>query len=162
MAFEGSYLWQLRQKIGTELVLVPAAQVLVFDDAERLLLMLRSDTRRWGLPAGCAEPGSTFALTAVRELEEETGLSVAPADLEPFGCVSSPELHSVTYPNGDRIHAFAMCFAARTWSGVPEPRDGEALELSFFATLPEQRHTQVDESIGLWRAYKETGKFQVS
>lgn len=162
MAFEGSYLWQLRQKIGTELVLVPAAQVLVFDDAERVLLMRRSDTGWWGLPAGSAEPGSTFALTAVRELQEETGLRVDQDDLEPFACVSQPDVHSVVYPNGDRIHAFAVCFAARTWSGALEPQDGEALELGFFGTLPEQRHAQVDESVGLWRAYRETGKFQVS
>ncbi|MGW5365480.1 hypothetical protein [Actinopolymorpha pittospori] len=37
-------------------------------------------------------------------------------DLEPFACVSDPARHAVTYPNGDQVHAFALCFAVRTWS----------------------------------------------
>ena len=109
-----------------------------------------------------AEPGSTFALTAVRELEEETGLCVAVDDLEPFGCVSNPDLHSVTFGNGDRVHAFTLCFAVRTWTGTLAPLDGEALELGFFADLPEDRHAQVDETVALWAAYGASGRFQVS
>ncbi|WP_020579030.1 NUDIX domain-containing protein [Actinopolymorpha alba] len=162
MGFEGSYLWRLRQKIGTDLVVVPAAQVLAFDRDDRLLLIRRSDTGRWGLPAGSAEPGSTFALTAVSELEEETGLRADPADLEAFGCVSHPDLSSVTYPNGDQVHSFAICFVAHRWSGSPRPVDGEALEVAFFADLPEDRHDHVDETLGLWKAFQETGRFQVS
>jgi 8-oxo-dGTP pyrophosphatase MutT (NUDIX family) len=136
VGFEGSYLWQLRRKIGSDLVVVPAAQILVIDSDERFLLIRRSDTGRWGLPAGSAEPHSTFALTAVRELEEETGLRAKVTDLEPFACVSDPGRHAVTYPNGDQVHVFALCFAVRTWTGTLQPLDGEALDLRFFADPP--------------------------
>ncbi|MEQ4204474.1 NUDIX domain-containing protein [Actinopolymorpha sp. B17G11] len=162
MGFEGSYLWRLRRKIGSELVVVPGAQVLVIDSDDRLLLIRRSDTGRWGLPAGSAEPHSTFALTAVRELEEETGLRAEVADLEPFACVSNPDRYAVTYPNGDQVHAFALCFAVRTWTGALHPLDGEALDLRFFTDLPDQRHDQVDETLRLWHAYGRTGRFQVA
>jgi 8-oxo-dGTP pyrophosphatase MutT (NUDIX family) len=39
----------------------------------------------WELPGGGAEPGETYAQTAVRELREETGLIVDAADVEPPG-----------------------------------------------------------------------------
>ncbi|MGW5366375.1 NUDIX domain-containing protein [Actinopolymorpha pittospori] len=160
MGFEGSYLWRLRQKIGSELVVVPGAQVLVIDPDDRLLLIRRSDTGRWALPAGTAEPHSSFALTAVRELEEETGLRAEMTDLEPFACVSNRG--PFTYPNGDEVHAFALCFVVRTWTGELHPLDGEALELRFFTDLPDQRHDEVDVTLGLWHAYRRTGRFQVA
>jgi 8-oxo-dGTP pyrophosphatase MutT (NUDIX family) len=160
VGFEGSYLWRLRQKIGSELVLVPAAQVLVIDSDGRFLLIRRSDTGWWGLPAGCAEPHSTFALTAVRELEEETGLHADEADLEPYACSSSTG--PITYPNGDQLQGFAMCFAVRTWTGDLRPIDGEALDLRFFAEPPEQCHDEVGNAHRLWRAYCRTGRFQVA
>jgi ADP-ribose pyrophosphatase YjhB (NUDIX family) len=160
VGFEGSYVWQLRQKIGNDLLLLPAADVLAFDDAERLLLMRRADTGCWSVPGGCAEPGTTFAQTAVRELEEETGLRVDPAGLEPFASHSDPAVK--TYPNGDQVQAFLMCFAAFTWTGTLRPVDGEALELGFFARqeLPEDRNPYVDEVLSLWDAYRKTGRFQ--
>ena len=160
MGFEGSYLWRLRQKIGSELVVVPAAQILVIDSDDRFLLIRRSDTGWWGLPSGCAEPHSTFALTAVRELEEETGLRAEETDLEPFACSSSAG--PITYPNGDQVHGFAMCFAVRNWTGDLRPLDGEALDLSFFAELPDQCHDEVKETLDLWQAYCRTGRFQVA
>nr|WP_202890171.1 NUDIX domain-containing protein [Actinopolymorpha rutila] len=150
----------MRQKIGSELAVVPAAQVLVIDSDDRFLLIRRSDTGWWGLPAGNAEPHSTFALTAVRELEEETGLRAEVGDLEPFACESSAG--PFTYPNGDQVHAFALCFAVRTWTGDLRPLDGEALDLRFFAEVPDQCHEQVAETLRLWRAYCRTGRFQVA
>jgi 8-oxo-dGTP pyrophosphatase MutT (NUDIX family) len=41
----------------------------------------RADGRMWDLPGGHAEAGETPAHTAVRELKEETGISVLPATL---------------------------------------------------------------------------------
>ncbi|MEQ4208440.1 NUDIX domain-containing protein [Actinopolymorpha sp. B17G11] len=159
MGFEGSYLWRLRQKVGNELLLLPGAEVLAFDDAERLLLMRRADTGRWSVPGGCAEPGSTFAQTAIRELEEETGLRADPSGLEPFASVSDS---TTTYPNGDKVQAFVMCFAVFRWTGALTPCDGEALELSFFAPqeLPDDRNPYVDEALSLWNAYRKNGRFQ--
>jgi 8-oxo-dGTP pyrophosphatase MutT (NUDIX family) len=158
---EGSYVWRLRQALGTDTLLLPGATVLVLDADERVLLMRRRDTGRWGLPGGGAEPGSSFASTALRELEEETGLGAVAADLEAFACVSEPDLAVKTYPHGDRVHAFDMCFAVRRWTGDLRPVDGEAVALEFFADLPEQRNEYVDVVVGTWRAYEETGRFQV-
>jgi ADP-ribose pyrophosphatase YjhB (NUDIX family) len=160
---EGSYVSRLRQVLGTDTLMLPGAAIVVLDPGGRILLMRRSDTGRWGLPGGGAEPGSSFAQTALRELEEETGLHAGADDLEAFACVSDPAREATKIcPNGDRVHAFELCFAVRRWTGDLSPVDGEALELEFFAELPEQRNGFVDVVVTLWRAYEETGRFQVS
>ncbi len=56
------------------------AQVAVWDDRGRLLMQergpdFRSDPSRWGLPGGSREGDETPRENALRELEEETGLT---------------------------------------------------------------------------------------
>ena len=64
-----------------------AMRVLLVDDRERLLLFRDSDPgmtpvpRWWMTPGGGVEPGESDVEAAVRELFEETGVSVAPAHL---------------------------------------------------------------------------------
>jgi 8-oxo-dGTP pyrophosphatase MutT (NUDIX family) len=57
----------------------------IVTDGERVLLGHATRSPRWDIPKGLAEPGESLAATAVRELEEETGLTVAEADLRPLG-----------------------------------------------------------------------------
>ena len=59
MPFEGSYLWRLRQKVGSDLVLMPGAMVFLVRDDGAVLFTRRVDNGLWCLPAGGAEEGST-------------------------------------------------------------------------------------------------------
>lgn len=55
-----------------------AAAIAVVVRGERLLLVRRShkpDAGRWGFPGGKIEPGETVIAAALRELDEETGVS---------------------------------------------------------------------------------------
>lgn len=61
-------LGQITPKVG--------ASAAIFDDEGRILLMLRTDDRRWCLPCGWVEPNESPANCAVREAREETGLQV--------------------------------------------------------------------------------------
>jgi 8-oxo-dGTP pyrophosphatase MutT (NUDIX family) len=45
----------------------------------------RIDPEKWGLAGGHVEPGEDFETAAYRELEEETGVRLAPGTLTPFG-----------------------------------------------------------------------------
>jgi 8-oxo-dGTP pyrophosphatase MutT (NUDIX family) len=58
----------------------PAARVLVFDPAGRLLLLQARDATShhvwWVAPGGGLEAGESFETAAVREVEEETGLAI--------------------------------------------------------------------------------------
>ncbi|WP_431935102.1 NUDIX hydrolase [Micromonospora sp. RP3T] len=63
-----------------------AARVLLIDAAGRVLLFEGSDPARpghryWFTPGGGLDPGETPAQGAARELAEETGLRLAPAEL---------------------------------------------------------------------------------
>jgi 8-oxo-dGTP pyrophosphatase MutT (NUDIX family) len=57
----------------------------VVGDGERILLGHATLSPRWDIPKGEAEPGEDFAAAAVRELREETGLSVPPEELVALG-----------------------------------------------------------------------------
>lgn len=63
-----------------------AARVLLVDGADRLLLFhgydpARPDHRYWLTPGGGLDPGESAAVGAARELAEETGLRLSPAEL---------------------------------------------------------------------------------
>ncbi len=163
MAYAGSYLWQLRQAIGSELVLIPGAMVVLQRDDGRILLTKRADDGTWCLPAGAAEPGGSFARTAVEELAEEAGIEVAESDLIPFCCLSEAELHTIHYPNGDVTHCFALGFMAERWKGEPRPDREESTEVRFveLSNLPDPIHPPTTHALELLGAYLDSGRFQV-
>lgn len=165
MGFVGSYLWRLRQKVGSDLVLMPGAMVVARDAEGRVLLTRRVDDGTWCLPAGGAEEGAGFAETAAAELREETGLEVAAGDLRAFACLSRPDLHTIEYGNGDVTHCFAVCFLAERWSGAPRADGEEVAELGFFSleAPPEPLHAPSATALELYRRYLgRGGEFQVS
>ena len=41
-------------------------------------------------------------------------------DLVPFATFSDPVAHLLIYPNGDQVHAFALCFWVRVDDQVPK------------------------------------------
>lgn len=163
MAFTGSYLWRLRQEVGSELVLMPGAMVVPQRADGRVLLTKRGDSGEWCLPAGAAEEGGSFAQTAIDELAEEAGIAVTAQDLIPFGCLSAAETHTIHYPNGDVTHCFAMCFLVREWTGEPTPDQAESIAVRFVEPddLPEPMHEPSVHALALFQAYLESGAFLV-
>jgi 8-oxo-dGTP pyrophosphatase MutT (NUDIX family) len=158
----GSYVWELRQKVGSRQLLLPGAQVLVLGAHGTALFQRRVDNGVWELPAGACEPGQSFADTAVAELFEETGILANSADLIAFASLSEPELHQLEYPNGDKVHAFALCFVLERWQGNVLPEKSEVSEIAFFplTEVPSPTHPPTLEVIRLYRRYRETGAFQ--
>src|SRR4029450_6763275 len=53
---------------------VPSANVVVTDDAGRVLVIHRTDNGNWALPGGALDLGESLVQTAVREVKEETGI----------------------------------------------------------------------------------------
>ena len=163
MPFEGSYLWRLRQKVGSTTVLHPGAMVFLEREDGAVLFTRRVDNGLWCLPAGGAEEGSSFGDTAITELREETGLVVDPADLIPAACFSDAARHTLHYPNGDVAHYFSMFFLARRWEGEPVPDGEESLEIRFGdpADPPQPFEDSTSRVLDLLLAYLRTGAFQV-
>jgi 8-oxo-dGTP pyrophosphatase MutT (NUDIX family) len=164
MPFEGSYLWRLRQKVGSQTVLHPGAMVFLEREDGRILFTRRVDNGLWCLPAGGAEEGSSFGDTAITELREETGVVADPSELVAFACLSAAALHPITYPSGDVTHCFAMLFLARRWTGDPRPDNVETSEMLWadIASPPTPLEPPAIEALRLFAAYRESGDFQVS
>lgn len=65
--------------------LVFAAMVLLDDGHGRYAVAFSPRREEWGAPGGWREEGESVADCAVREVLEETGVQVPPADLRPVG-----------------------------------------------------------------------------
>ncbi|MGA4844492.1 NUDIX domain-containing protein [Streptomyces sp. G45] len=162
MTYTGSYIWSLRQQVGSRTLLVPGAQVLLLDADGRGLFQQRVDNGVWELPAGACEEGGDFADAAVRELAEETGLRVERDDLEAFASLSDPDVHTLTYPNGDVTHCFALCFVARRWTGELAPGADEVRQAAFapLDAPPHPLHPPTAVVLALYEKYRTEGRFQ--
>lgn len=77
----------------------PSVLVLVLIFAqERLLLMRRGIAPYlgcWAPPGGFVENGESLEQAAVREVEEEVGITLAPSELIPNGIISLPALNQI-------------------------------------------------------------------
>jgi len=162
MGFEGSTLWSVRQKVGTDLVLWPGASVVVVHGDERVLLAKRLDNGTWAIPGGGAERGSSFTDTALSELREEVGLDADPADLVAFASISRVDNHLETYPNGDVTHYFGLWFELRRWRGEPVGDSEEMGEIAWadLDDLPEPLLRSTRVGFDLYRNWRESGRFQ--
>ena len=113
----------------------------IFDDAGRILLSRRRDYDVWNLPGGGVRAGETPWEAAVREVREETGLSVAVERLS--GIYQKPARQ-----------AFVFAFRCRVTGGRLQPTR-EAAEHRAFALddlpemlLPKHRERIADAAAG--------------
>ena len=86
----------------------------IFDNQGRVLLTKRRDNGQWCLPSGGVEPGESVAEACVREVLEETGLSVRVKRL--VGVYSHPDQLAV-YPDGNKTHFIVLHFEAEITGG---------------------------------------------
>jgi 8-oxo-dGTP pyrophosphatase MutT (NUDIX family) len=164
VSFADSYLGKLRQRVGSDLVLMPGAMVVVERPDGQILVTKRGDDGDWCLPAGAAEVDGSFAKTAIDELAEEVGLTVASEDLVPFGTLSDAAAHTIHYPNGDVTHCFAVLFLARRWTGEPRVDGDEAVEARFVepSSLPSPMRASAATAVELYREYLASDRFQLA
>ncbi|NGO46001.1 NUDIX domain-containing protein [Streptomyces ureilyticus] len=130
---------------------VLVAAVIVHDKAaNRVVLLQRGPDAKfaqgmWDLPVGKSEPGEPITETAVRELYEETGLTVKPESLTVAHVIH--RAWGVEAPNG----FLTVVFAAHEWTGEPENRephkhaqvcwvDADAIPKEFVATTASALH----------------------
>lgn len=101
--------------------LVPSVNVVVTDDAGRILMIRRTDNDNWAVPGGAIDLGESLPDAAIRETREETGITCEITGL--VGTYTDPR-HVLLYTsNGEARQEFSIVLTARPVSGEPTPSD---------------------------------------
>lgn len=118
--------------LGGRTLLVAAAYVALRRDDEVLLHLRQGTGYRdgyWALLAGHVEPGESAHEAAVREAEEEAGVTIDPADLVPLSVLHRFERGGPAVEQ--RVDFF---FSATAWSGDPQVQEPDkAAAMAWFA-----------------------------
>ena len=102
----------------------------IFDESrEKVLLTKRADNGLWCLPSGGMEPGESVEETIVREVWEETGLTVRVLRLT--GVYSDPDW-LVVYNDDTAVQIVALSFEVEIVAGEPGLSD-ETSDWGYFS-----------------------------
>lgn len=97
--------------------LVPSVNVVVVDDDGRVLMIRRTDNDNWAVPGGAIDLGESMVHAAVRETQEETGVTCEVTGL--VGIYTDPK-HVIHYTSDDEVRQeFSIVLTARPISGEP-------------------------------------------
>jgi len=134
------------------------ASYILFIKDEQVLLSRRFQTGfedgNYSLPAGHTEPGETFTVALIREIEEETGVELSPEH------VTVSHIMHRRAVSRENIDVF---FVAKNWTGTPKNLEPEKCDdLSWFPlnSLPQNIIPYVRQAIEHSRAgilYSEHG-----
>ena len=124
-----SYYGMLRQRIGNDLLLIPAVAAVVHDAVGQVLIQERPDGG-YSLPAGAIEPGEGPTQAVAREVYEETGLTVRPTRL--LGVFGGRDGYRVSYADGGEVEYTVCLFACEIIAGQLQCLDGESASLRFY------------------------------
>ena len=124
------HIRRLREKVGHDLLVLPAVCVLPVDAAGRLLLVREIETGEWQTIGGAIEPDESPRDVGVREALEEAGVVV---ELRPPHRRPGRARFQLTYPNGDVVSYVASVFQAVIVSGQPSPDGDETSAVAWWA-----------------------------
>lgn len=119
----GSLLEEYRQN-AFSLSAMPSAEAVLLKQG-KILLVHRKDDGLWALPGGITDPGETLAESAVRELQEEAGVSAEARQL--LGIFDSRLWNS-----DKRIHFYHVLFLVEAEDLTLSPSD-EVFGAAYFA-----------------------------
>jgi len=98
---------------------VPSANVIVVNSQGEILMIRRTDNGNWAAPGGGMDLGESITDAAVRETQEETGITCQITGL--VGIYTNPR-HVILYTsNGEVRQEFSIVFTARPTGGELRP-----------------------------------------
>ncbi|CAM3148685.1 NUDIX domain-containing protein [Lactococcus laudensis] len=131
-----NYVETIRRKIGHDLLVLVGANVIIYNTHHKYLLQQRANGN-WGLMGGLMEVGESLEETAIREVYEESGLTIESLmQLQTF----SGTAFRFKLKNEDEIYVVTTLFLANQVSGeMAYDGNDETLNLKYFSyqDLPE-------------------------
>jgi len=125
------YIKELRKLVGKMPVILVGSVVIILDENKRVLLQQRTHPYGvWGLPGGLMELGESSEETAIREVKEETGLTVSGLKLHHL---YSGERFFTVAANGDPFYSVTAVFSSNTYQGPLVLNKEVAIHLAFFS-----------------------------
>ena len=91
----------------------PAAAVSIVKD-NKILMLKRTDNKKWTMPGGTLEYGESLIDCAIREVKEEAGLNVKVKDI--IGTYTDPNI-VVAYSDGEVRQEFTVLYYGEIISG---------------------------------------------
>lgn len=128
------FLARLREKIGSDLIMLPSVTGFVFDEAGRMLLARHGDVGLWAAPGGGVDPDERPEDAVVRELREELGVDIEVRGL--IGVYGGPEFRT-RYPNGHQVAYVIAGYGCALAPGSPAP-EPDGVEINDFRWVPEE------------------------
>ncbi|MFA6114919.1 MAG: (deoxy)nucleoside triphosphate pyrophosphohydrolase [Sphingomonas sp.] len=103
-------------------ILFPVVAVALIDGEGRVLVQRRPAGKMmaglWEFPGGKVEPGETPEAALIREIAEELGIAISPAELKPAAFASEPLAGR---------HLLLLLYICRAWDGMPHALHAEEL-----------------------------------
>ncbi|OCP09135.1 MULTISPECIES: NUDIX domain-containing protein [unclassified Ensifer] len=125
-----TYIQNLREKVGTDLLLCPSVAAVINNAEGQILLQEKASGEGWSLPAGAIELGETPEEAVIREVMEETGF---PVSIDRILGVFGGKAFRYTYPNGDQVEYVVTLFRCRIISTQRPISDGETKSIRYFS-----------------------------
>ena len=98
---------------------VPSANVIAVNDQGEILLIRRTDNGNWAVPGGGMDLGESITGAAVRETQEETGITREITGL--IGIYTNPRQVILNTSNGEVRQEFSIVITARPVNGELRP-----------------------------------------
>ncbi|ATE52374.1 NUDIX hydrolase [Actinosynnema pretiosum] len=92
----------------------PAVSAFIQNSSGDILMIRRTDNDKYAIPGGTQDAGESLTQAAIREVKEETGVTIKIVDL--IGIYSNPN-HVIAYSDGEVRQEFSICFRARFIEG---------------------------------------------
>jgi ADP-ribose pyrophosphatase YjhB (NUDIX family) len=118
----------MRQLVGHETLVLPGAAGAILQEGK--ILLVRQDSKKWHIPGGLQHLGEPIQQTIQREIKEELGLELEPAELI---AVYSSSQWQTKYPSGDKVQQLLFFFRMRGELADIKLQESELSEYQFFA-----------------------------
>ncbi|MBN1904416.1 MAG: NUDIX domain-containing protein [Deltaproteobacteria bacterium] len=149
-AVNDSYIGQIRVQYGSDTLIAPGVRIIIRDHAGKILLVKRTATNKWEIPAGSVETDESILEAARHEVFDITGLSVG--QLKPFAYYSDP-VYQLECEGGEKVQQYIMAFITEDYSGeLLKSTEGISdMGFYFLNNLPEIADAHIETIHDLFR-----------